>query len=213
MMKSINHTTMGEMEEAAEFHRKALGIANESNRPFDRVGAGYSGGYLALGHGNPVEAAATLGEALAIAQKHGIRLFTPILACYLGVAHLQRGMVEAAQGLLVEAREEAKSLGYTSMILRSSIYLALALSRLGDGQTALNMLREARNTARQQGFAGLEAEALFGEASAMPRAREEDRIAILAALRATIAIASECGAKPLLARAEALLNEMRSQTA
>lgn len=213
MMKSINHATMGEMDAAAEFHRRALAIADEGNRPFDRVGAGYSGGYLLLGCGKPAEAAAVLEDALAVTQKHGIRLFMPILACYLGMAHLEQGVVEEARGLLAEAREEAKSLGYTSMVLRTSIYLAFALDRAGDSATAVNMLREARNTARQQGFSGLEAEALFGEASVTWRTSDADRSAVLGYLRATIAIASESGARPLLVRAEALLQEIAAETA
>jgi hypothetical protein len=110
--------------------------------------------------------------------------------------------------MLGEAREEAKAVGYTSAVLRSSIYLALATSRLGDVQAAQNMLREARNTARQQGFSGLEAEALFGEAVVTPASRAENKAAILAALRATIAIVSESGALPLRQKAEAMLSDM-----
>lgn len=68
--------------------------------------------------------------------------------------------------------------------------------------------RPAPKTARQQGFSGLEAEALFGEAVATPPSSEENRTIILSALRAAIAIASESGAKPLQLKAEAMLNGM-----
>src|SRR5947208_9077616 len=113
--------------------------------------------------------------------------------------------------MLTEAREEARAVGYTSAVLRSSIYLALATYRLGDAQAAQNMLREARNTARQQGFSGLEAEALFGEAVVTPPSNEDNRAAILVALRGTIAIASENGALPLRLKAEAMLREALAQ--
>ena len=93
-------------------------------------------------------------------------------------------------------------------MLRSSIYLALATHRLGDVQAAQNMLREARNTARQQGFSGLEAEALFGEAVATPASGEGNKAAILAALRGAIAIATDSGALPLQHKAAAMLNEV-----
>src|SRR3569623_3556986 len=105
--------------------------------------------------------------------------------------------------MLTEAREEAKAVGYTSAVLRSSIYLALATHRLGDVQAAQNMLREARNTARQQGFSGLEAEALFGEAVVTPVTSEGNEAAILASLRGTNVIASVSGAMPLRSKAEA----------
>jgi hypothetical protein len=128
------------------------------------------------------------------------------------MAYVEQGLFDRARGLLAEAREEAKAVGYTSAVLRSSIYLALANSRLGDVEGARNMLREARNTARQQGFAGLEAEALYNEAVITPTSSEENRAAILGNLRATIAIASESGARPLFDKAETLLNEMVART-
>lgn len=71
--------------------------------------------------------------------------------------------------------------------------------------------RPAPNTARQQGFSGLEAEAVFGEAVVTPPSSEENRTIILSALRAAIAIASESGAKPLLQKAEAMLNGMLAE--
>lgn len=212
MMKSIAHTTMGELDQADQFQQYASAIADESNRPFDRVAMSYSGGCLMLGRGNPADAAAALETALVIVQKHGIRLFLPIIECHLGVAYLEQGLLDRARGMLAEAREEAKSVGYTSTILRASINLALTVSRQGDVEAALNMLREARNTARQQGFSGLEAEALLAEATASPRSTDDERAAAVRALRAAIAIASESEAKPLQHSAEALLNEMLSHT-
>lgn len=208
MMKSFTHTVMGELDAAEQLQQQAVAIAEETNRPYDRVAAAYSGGWLMLGRNDPAAAAAILEEGFVLAQKHGIRLFVPVLGCHLGMAYLEQGLFDRARGMLGEAREEAKAVGYTSAVLRSSIYLALATSRLGDVQAAQNMLREARNTARQQGFSGLEAEALFGEAVVTPASSEENKAAILAALRGTIAIASESGALPLRQKAEAMLNEM-----
>jgi class 3 adenylate cyclase/tetratricopeptide (TPR) repeat protein len=208
MMKSFTHTVMGELDAAEQLQREAVAIADETGRPYDRVAAAYSGGWLMLGRGDPAAAASILEGGFVLAQKHGIRLFVPVLACHLGIAYLEQGLFDRARGMLAEAREEARSVGYTSAVLRSSIYLALATNQLGDVQAAQNMLREARNTARQQGFSGLEAEALFGEAVVTPPSREENRTIILSALRAAIAIASESGAKPLQQKAEAMLNGM-----
>lgn len=208
MMNSINSTVMGELDAAEQLQHQAATIAEETGRPYDRVAAAYSGGWLKLGQNDPAAAAAILEDGFVLAQKHGIRLFVPVLACHLGMAYLEQGLFERARGMLTEAREEAKAVGYTSAVLRSSIYLALAISRLGDVQAAQNMLREARNTARQQGFSGLEAEALFGEAVVTPASNSENKAAILAALGAAIAIASESGALPLQRKAEAMLAGM-----
>lgn len=208
MMKGFTHTVMGELGAAEQLQHQAAAIAEETGRPYDRVAAAYSGGWLMLGRGNPAAAAAILEDGFVLAQKHGIRLFVPVLACHLGMAYLEQGLFDRARGMLTEAREEAKAVGYTSAVLRSSIYLALAISRLGDVQAAQNMLREARNTARQQGFSGLEAEALFGEAVVTPASSSENKAAILAALGAAIAIASESGALPLQSKAETMLAGM-----
>jgi len=211
MMKGFTHTVMGEFDMAAELQQQASAIAEETNRPYDRAGAAYSGGWLMLGRGDPAAAAAILEGGFVLAQKHGIRLFVPVLACHLGIAYLEQGLFDRARGMLAEAREEAKAVGYTSAVLRSSIYLALATWRLGDVQAAQNMLREARNTARQQGFSGLEAEALLGEAIVTPSTDAANKAAIIVALRASIAIASESGALPLQHKAEAMLNEALAQ--
>ncbi|WP_375308761.1 AAA family ATPase [Bradyrhizobium sp. A11] len=208
MMKSFTHTVMGEFAAAEQLQQQAAAIAEETGRPYDRVAAAYSGGWLMLGRGDPAAAAAILEDGFVLAQKHGIRLFVPVLACHLGMAYLEQGLLDRARGMLIEAREEAKAVGYTSAVLRSSIYLALATWRLGDVQAAQNMLREARNTARQQGFSGLEAEALFGEAVVTPVASENGKAAVLASLRGAIAIASESGARPLQRKAEAMLTGM-----
>jgi len=211
MMKTMTHATLGEIDVADQFQQHALAIANESNRPFDRVAASYSGGWLMLDRGRPEEAAEILEDGFRVAQKHGIRLFQPVIECHLGMAYLEAGMLGRARSVLAEAREEAKSVGYTSSILRASIHLAVALDRLGEVQAARDLLRETRNTARQQGFSGLEAETLVAEAMVIPKSNENSRALALHALRTAIAAATESGAMPLKRKAEAFLNEMLSR--
>jgi class 3 adenylate cyclase/tetratricopeptide (TPR) repeat protein len=206
MMGSFTHTVMGELDIAERFQLQADALAAETGRPYDRVAAAYSGGWLLVGRGEPAAAAALLEDGYRLAQKHGIRLFVPVVACHLGIAYLDQGLFERARGMLSEAREEAKAVGYTSAVLRSSIYLALASFHLGDVTAAQAMLREARNTARQQGFAGLEAEALFAEAMVTPPSDAQGEAAVGAALRGAIALAAECGAQPLRRKAETMLN-------
>jgi tetratricopeptide (TPR) repeat protein len=208
MMKSITHTTLGEIDTAEDFQRRAQEIADESNRPFDRVAAAYSGAALKLGRGDPEAAAIILDEAFALAQEHGVRIFVPIIGCYRGMAYLELGRIDAARRFLACAQEAARSVGYTSMVLRTSIYLALALSQLGDAPAALDKVRDARNTARQQGFSGLEAEALLCEAIITPAANEDDKATIIGCLQASIAIASRSDARPLLLKAETLLSRL-----
>jgi class 3 adenylate cyclase/tetratricopeptide (TPR) repeat protein len=208
MMKSLTHTTLGEIDTADQFQRRAQQIADESQRPFDRVAAAYSGGILLIGRGEPAAAAVILEQAFALAQEHGVRLFVPLTACQLGMAYLEQERFDAARNILARSREAAAAVGYKSNELRASIYLALALSRSGDVQAALNMLRDARNTARQQGFGGLEAEALLCEAMVTPAKNDSGRATIIRCLQASIAIAAESEASPLLHKAETLLGRM-----
>jgi tetratricopeptide (TPR) repeat protein len=206
MMKSMTHTTLGELDIAEQFQARAEAIAEQSSRPFDRIAAAYSGGNLMLARGNPAGAAIVFDEAFTLAQEHGVGLFLPITACYRGLAYLEQGDIGAAREILAGAREAAKSIGYKSIELRAAIYLALALShRIADVPAALDLLREARNTARQQGFSGLEAEALLGEAMVTPATNEEGRATITRSLQACIALATRSEASPLLQKAEALL--------
>jgi class 3 adenylate cyclase/tetratricopeptide (TPR) repeat protein len=208
MMKCLTHTTLGEIDTADQFQRRAQEIADHSQRPFDRVAAAYSGGTLMLGRDDPAAAAIILEEAFALAQEHGVRIFVPVTACPLGMAYLEQGRVDAARNILARAREAAVAVGYKSNELRASIYLALALSRSGDVQAALNILRDARNTTRQQGFGGLEAEALLCEAMVTPATTESGKATIIRCLQASIAIAAQNEAKPLLLKAETLLGRM-----
>jgi class 3 adenylate cyclase/tetratricopeptide (TPR) repeat protein len=210
MMKSLIHTTLGEIDTAEQFQQRARKIAEETQRPFDRVAAGYSGGLLMLGRGEPATAAALLEEAFALAQEHGVRLFASVTACQLGVAYLEQQRVEAARDILAKAREAARAIGYKSTELRASIYLAVALGQSGDGERALDMLRNARDSARQQGFGGLEAEALLFEAMLMPIKNDHDREDAIRCLQASIAIAARNEVAPLLVKAEALLAKMRA---
>jgi hypothetical protein len=73
---------------------------------------------------------------------------------------------------------------------------------------ALKLVHEARNAARQQGFDGLEAEALLCEAVIAPPVSEENKATIIHNLTASIAISSRNDARPLLLKAETLLNRM-----
>ena len=212
MMKSLTHTTLGEIDAAEQFQRTAQQIANESNRPFDRVAAAYCGGTLMLGRGDAAASAMILDEGFALAQEHGVRIFLPIIGCQRGMAYLEQGRIDAAREILAGAREVAQSVGYTSTVLRASIYLGLALSRAGEVQPALSMLRDARTTARRQGFGGLEAEALFGEAMIMPVTDADARAAAIGCLQTCIAIATRIDAKPLRLKAEALLGRMSTDT-
>ena len=203
MMKSAAHTMLGELDTAQSFSGQAEKIAEQTDRAFDRIVAAYSAGFLLLvGREDPAAATAVLADALALAQKHEVRLFIPALTCLIGMAHMEQGDVDTARETLAQARERAETVGHTSVRLRASIYLAqtLALSERPDIPRALAMLRTARETARQQGFEGLEAEALFANARVTTLLTPRDEVSVEADLQASAAIATRNEARRLLAK-------------
>ena len=210
MMKSITHATLGELDAAELFQRRAQEIADNGKRPFDRIAAGYSAGHLMLSQGNSAGAAIILDQAFALAQEHGARLFVPVTGCYRGMAYLDQGRLDEARDFLAGAREAARTVGYKSIELRASIHLAHALGRLGQVHAAQELVQAARNTARQQGFTGLEAEALLCEALVTPAIDDDGRESIVRCLRNCIEVATPSEAKPLRLKAETLLGTILS---
>jgi hypothetical protein len=119
-----------------------------------------------LGRGDPADAAIILDESFALAEEHGVRLFVPVIGCQRGMAYLEQERFDAAGSILACAWAEAKTVGYESLVLRASIYHALALSRDADVQVA--PARGARYGS-SAGSTGLEAEALFSAEDRLAR--------------------------------------------
>lgn len=203
---------LGKLDSAERFQRQASELAERSDRPFDRVVAAYGGGSLILGRGDAAKAAAILDEASVMANRHGVRLFIPVVDWQRGVAYLEQQRLDEAKEILSEALETSKTIGYKAMELRSSTALAHVLGLKGDVREALEMLRSVTNTAQQQGFAGSEAEARLLQATIMPITNDESRATVVRHLRMSIAISSRNGAEPLVGKAKALLDRIVAET-
>jgi hypothetical protein len=108
--------------------------------------------------------------------------------------------------LLSEARAKAEEMGYTSVSLRASIHLSLALAESGEIQAAVDTVESARAAARQQGFEALEAEALMCRAKVAMVSSPGSNREIANYLRDSIEIASRIGAAPQANEAQGLLD-------
>ena len=212
MMRGIVNINLGWLDAAERYQRQAREIADRSDRPFDRVAAAYGDASLILARGDAATAAMILDESAALAKRHGVRLFSPVVDWQRGVAYLEQHRLEEAREILAEALETSKTIGYKAMELRTSIALAHVLSHLGNVREALEMLRSVINTAQQQGFAGSEAEARLLQAMILPITDDESRSTVVRHLRASIAISSRNGAEPLVAKAQALLDRIVAST-
>jgi class 3 adenylate cyclase/tetratricopeptide (TPR) repeat protein len=212
MMHGIANVYLGRLDTAQRYQRQAHELADRSERPFDRVAAAYGDGSLVVAQGHAAEAAAILDEGSALARRHGVRLFLPVIDWQRGAAYLAQQRLEEARDILAEALETSKTIGYKAMELRASIPLALVLSRLGKVGEALEMLRHVTNTAQQQGFGGSEAEARLAQATIMPITDDESRSIVVRHLRTSLDISSRNGAEPLVAKAQALLDRIVAST-
>ncbi|MGB8843921.1 MAG: hypothetical protein WCC64_22960, partial [Aliidongia sp.] len=206
MMKSVTYIALGELHFAELCQRQAHEIAIESSRPYDRVAAGYSSGVFLLCRGDFYEARTLIEEALTLARHHEIGQFIPVIACQLGIAYLGLSLFARARVILTEAKSEAEIAGHTSIALRASANLALALCRHGMLQEALQLVRQTRDVACQQGFRGVEAEALFIEANILATRLSCNNIEIVLCLQRSVIISIELGARDQLTKSRSLLN-------
>ena len=203
VMKCASHLGLGEFETADLFRRRALEITSSSERPYDRIAAGYSNGMYLFYRGDLAAADKSLTDALAIAEQHEVRQFIPVVGCQLGIVLLEKCDINRARMILGRSRDEAEALGNTFVFLRSSLNLARAGS-FESGDEMLQLAKAAKNTARQQGFEFLEAEALLAEAQILSHKNPEKTDAIGQLIEQSAAIAAKLEAKPHLERCTTL---------
>jgi tetratricopeptide (TPR) repeat protein len=208
MMKTAAHVMLGELPVAEFFQRCTLDLAGESQRPYDHVVAGYSNGMFLLYRGDLAEAQNRLEMTLSLARHNEVKLFIPVIALQLGLAYLELQLFELAYTVLMAAKTGAEGVGYTSIALRASAYLALALCESGESQAALEMAQGTWEAAQQQGFEGVEAESLFILATTLVLAPYRDNIQAMKFLQRSIVIATPIEANVTLMRSKALLNRL-----
>jgi len=205
MMKSAAHSMLGEPMAAETAQSRVQELADRSQRPFDRVAAGYSRGLILLHRGDLSQAKVVFDETLTLAREHEIRLFIPIVACHCGIANLELGLAEAARTSFAFALGEAEEVGHSSVVLRATHYLALSNCSLAEAPAALAKVRNVRDGARQQGYESLEAEALLSEARILMAQTPRQSEAVERCLQESIAIAIRLEAEPLLVKIQGRL--------
>ena len=121
---------------------------------------------------------------------------------------MERGLFDEACETFEDAKAAANVTGHTSVLLRASIYLALARSRGGQQVVALDKLKGARDAARQQGFESIEAEALFAEATILA-ATPENNVESIGLLNRSLKISAHIEAEPQRKKTAILLDQIR----
>jgi class 3 adenylate cyclase/tetratricopeptide (TPR) repeat protein len=162
MMGVLCQVALGDDTAAAAEQLLAEETAAREARPLPTIASAYSRGALLLHQGRLAASEDALGEALALAQRHEVNLFIPVIAGARGLALLLLERRDEARETLLLACAEADKLGHRSARLRADICLALADALDAKRRSgALQAAQALKRVARQQGYHPLELEALL----------------------------------------------------
>jgi class 3 adenylate cyclase/tetratricopeptide (TPR) repeat protein len=205
MMRALVHGWLGEFDEAERCARLAADLADENERPYDIIAANYGRGVVQMMSGNLAESESALDAALRLSRESEVRLFLPLVMCALGNVYSQQGAPGKARDILLQAKDEAETLGHETSKVVVSAYLGSAYSQLGDAPHGLSLVRACQATAKQKGYEGIEALAAFTEANIMASQGAGAPADAIECVKRSIDIAAKIEARPLVAAAKGIL--------
>lgn len=205
MMRALVHAWLGEFDHAERCCGQASELADENERPYDIVAAEYGRGLVQMMRGNLESAEDTLSRALRLSRESEVRLFLPLLMFALGNLYTQQGHAARARDILLQAKDEAEALGHVTSIVVAPAYLGPAYNQLGDAQRGLALVRACQASAKQKGYGGIEALAVFAEASILASQGEPAAAEAIGSTHRAIEIATRLEARPLLGAARGVL--------
>ncbi len=201
MMKAIASAWLGEFDEAERCTDEAARLAEASARPYDQVAATYSQGVVQMMRGNLSDAQAALSDSLRLSRESEVRLFLPLVMSAMGNLFAQQGKREAARDLLLQAKDEAESLGHETSKVALPVYLGIVCSQEGDVRQALELVRACQGSAKQRGYEGVEAMAALTEANILLSEKEPDSDRASECLERAVEISTRLEAQTLLGAA------------
>ena len=196
MMKAILAAYTGEHDEAVRNAQRARDFANQSNRPYDLVAAGYARGMVYRERSDLDKAEELLADVARLARENEVRLFLPLVLCMLGSIYVQSGRATRAERILLEAKQEAQSVGNQTVMALASVYLASTYAQLGDPVRGIEIARGCQAGAKQKGYQSIELQALLAEAMILA---QDDTSAdrAIAQLERAAGTAAQIGMRPL----------------
>ena len=191
---------LGRFEEGSALSAELLQVATATERPLGLTVAQYSRGFLLLHKGELGDAIPLLEEALELCRKWGFAAWFTNIASSLGYAYALAGSADAGLDLLEQAVERTRSLGIMVSHAIELTWLAEALLAAGRDSLARSRAQSAVEVARRYKERGNEAEALRVRGEVALQGEPHDLAAANADLEAALALAGECGMKPVMAR-------------
>jgi class 3 adenylate cyclase/tetratricopeptide (TPR) repeat protein len=205
MMRAIVHGSLGEFEESVRSLKQAGDLADRNDRIYDVIAAEYGRGLVQMMRGNLDDAKLALDRALSLSRENDVRLFLPLVMIGLGNLYCQQGYVARARDVLLEAKDQAEAVGHATSMVAVSAYLGTAYCHLGEIQRGLEMVRACQASAKQKGYGGIEALAVFAEASVLASQGAPVAPEVIGCVNRAIDIAKRLDARPLLGAAKGLL--------
>src|SRR5262249_20950014 len=139
-----------------------------------------------------------LSEALRLSRDSEVRIFLPLVMSALGNLGAQQGELRAARHLLLQAKDEAESLGHETSKVALPLYLGMIHSQEGDIRHALELIRACQGSAKQRGYEAIEATAALTEANILVSQSEFDVDRASECLARVVEISTRLEARTLL---------------
>src|SRR5262249_28311789 len=191
---------LGEFEESLDAGRRAVAFAEELGSPYSMAAACSGLGHGSLVKGDLPAATRVLERACSVAREANLALYRPQAARLLGAAYLFAGRIEEGVALVRTAAAEVES---KKLLMQHAVVLAglgEACLFAGRADEAATAAQRALSLAQERGQRGDAAAALYVLAEAAAQGALESGDAEHHYL-AAIALSSELGMRPLLARA------------
>ncbi|HTS93688.1 MAG TPA: adenylate/guanylate cyclase domain-containing protein [Stellaceae bacterium] len=190
---------LGDFGEASELAAECVRIADAEMRPFSRIIAYLSAGYVRDRKGETAEAIPSLERALELSRSTEARLMTPIAAGFLGAAYANSQRSTEAITLLKEAIETAAEMRLGLYQAPRMAHLGLAYLNVGDYVSAKENAEMAEALALKQGELGARAAALSLMGEIAVRARPFDLTYARDRFTRALHLAEELEMRPLVA--------------
>jgi hypothetical protein len=109
---------------------------------------------------------------------------------------VQSDRAARAERILLEAKQQAQAVGYQTVIVLASVYLASTYAQLGDPVRGVEIARGSQAGAKQKGYQWIELQALLAEAMIL----SQDSATVdqaMAQLERAAGMAAQLGMRPL----------------
>jgi len=190
----------GKFSEGLALGQEGVRLGEALDHPYSLIFACWHLAHLESVRGNPDAAIGWAERGLSHSRKWEVTLLSPLVTWQLGYARALSGDTRNGLPLLDEALISIVSMEMGAFLPVASLHRGEALARAGHLQATLESADRALTLSREYGQPGVEAGALRLRGEALARLDAADFDAVEAEYVRALALAEECGMRPLIAR-------------